>query len=73
MDDQARLWHQHHRMPEDPTPRERVEWHIEHAKHCRWRPIPAGVVMLMKRLGVAVPAQSAYDADAASSHLSKVE
>ena len=73
MDDQARLWHQQHRMPKNPTPQERVEWHVEHGKHCQCRPIPAGVAMLMKRLGVAMPAQPTDDPDEASSHFSKVE
>lgn len=73
MDDQARLWHQQNRMPKNPTPQERVEWHVEHAKHCRCRPIPAGVAMLMKSLGAVVPAQPVDVADEASSHFNKLE
>jgi len=38
-----RLWHQQNRMPKNPTPAQRVAWHLEHAKHCHCRPIPAGV------------------------------
>ncbi|MCB1152969.1 hypothetical protein KDL45_04910 [bacterium] len=34
-------WHAKHVMPKNPTTRQRIEWHIEHAKHCACRPIPA--------------------------------
>jgi len=36
-------WHQKNPMPKNPTNRERVEWHLEHAKNCGCRPIPASV------------------------------
>ena len=51
MDDLARLWHEQNRMPKNPTAQQRVEWHIEHAKHCQCRPIPAGVLALMGAAG----------------------
>jgi hypothetical protein len=35
-----RKWHQQKRMPENPTKCKRVLWHIEPAKHSRYRPIP---------------------------------
>jgi hypothetical protein len=35
--------------------------------------VPKGFVVLMKRLGVAMPAQPTDDPDEASSHFSKVE
>jgi len=55
MDDQARLWHEQNRMPKNPTPQQRVEWHIEHARNCQCRPIPDGVIALLKALGVEAP------------------
>jgi len=52
MDDQARLWHEQNRMPKNPTPQQRVEWHVEHAKHCQCRPIPARVLALIEATDV---------------------
>jgi hypothetical protein len=43
-----RLWHQKNRMPANATPAQRVAWHKAHAQHCACRPIPKGVVALMK-------------------------
>jgi len=39
-------------MPKNPTPQQRVEWHVEHAKHCQCRPIPAGVLALIEATDV---------------------
>lgn len=58
MDDKARQWHAQHRMPENPTSKQRTEWHLEHAKHCGCRPIPAGVLALMKNQGLQAPSRS---------------
>lgn len=33
-------WHESHPMPKNPTLEQRMEWHIEHARHCHCRPIP---------------------------------
>jgi len=33
-------WHLAHRMPKNPTLDQRIEWHIEHSKHCKCRPMP---------------------------------
>ena len=33
-------WHLAHKMPEKPTMEQRIEWHTQHALHCRCRPIP---------------------------------
>ena len=43
-----RQWHEKHRMPERPTDDQRVAWHREHAKVCGCRPIPRGVLELMR-------------------------
>ena len=39
-----REWHEGHKMPEKATEQQRIEWHIEHAKACGCRPIPARLV-----------------------------
>ena len=33
-------WHRTHRMPARATLEQRIQWHVEHAKHCACRPIP---------------------------------
>lgn len=30
-------WHLKNKMPENPTQKQRMEWHIEHAKNCDCR------------------------------------
>lgn len=49
-------WHAKHRMPRNPSDAERVAWHVEHAKHCACREMPAGVRALLKRAGIPPPA-----------------
>ena len=39
-------WHKAHKMPKNPTIQQRLAWHIEHAKHCGCRPIPAKLLAL---------------------------
>ncbi|HAV24495.1 MAG TPA: hypothetical protein DCX46_13620 [Bacteroidetes bacterium] len=31
------VWHRSHRMPKNPTPQQRLDWHIAHAKNCGCR------------------------------------
>lgn len=50
-----REWHAEHRMPERATPDERIAWHLAHSQHCRCRPIPHGVRLLMAARGIPVP------------------
>lgn len=33
-------WHLNHVMPKNPTLRQRIAWHEEHAKECGCRPVP---------------------------------
>jgi hypothetical protein len=35
-----RDWHLKNKMPDNPTNEQRIEWHIEHARHCGCREIP---------------------------------
>jgi hypothetical protein len=42
-------WHLQHRMPKNPTMEERIRWHIEHAKHCTCREMPATIKEEIKK------------------------
>ena len=35
-----KTWHQANKMLKNPTLEQRVDWHLEHAKNCKCRPIP---------------------------------
>lgn len=50
-----RRWHQEHRMPERATDDQRIAWHLEHAQVCGCRPIPNGVLALMRAKGMKPP------------------
>lgn len=43
-----RIWHDAHQMPRAATLEQRITWHVEHAKNCGCRPIPAGVMALIE-------------------------
>jgi len=34
-------WHAANLMPKNPTPQQRIQWHIKDAKNCGCRPVPA--------------------------------
>jgi hypothetical protein len=40
-------WHAANRMPKNPTPAQRVKWHVEHAKACACRPMPDSIRRLI--------------------------
>jgi hypothetical protein len=42
-------WHAKNRMPARPTLEERIKWHVEHAKHCACREIPAKLLVEMRK------------------------
>ena len=46
-------WHDTHPMPRGATTSQRIAWHVEHARRCGCRPIPAKLVAEMARRGVA--------------------
>jgi hypothetical protein len=50
-----RQWHEQHRMPPRPSAEQRIAWHLAHAGQCGCRPIPAGVLALMRARGIASP------------------
>jgi hypothetical protein len=42
-------WHKKHRMPKNPTPQQRLDWHLAHAKACKCREMPASVLAELRR------------------------
>lgn len=36
-------WHSAHRMPENPTREQRIQWHFEHAEACGCRSVPESI------------------------------
>jgi hypothetical protein len=45
-------WHIKHKMPKNPTLEQRIEWHLEHAKHCHCRKIEGKIAEEMKKRGI---------------------
>jgi hypothetical protein len=33
-------WHLQHKMPKNPKPAQRYEWHLEHSQNCKCRQMP---------------------------------
>ncbi|MCB1516051.1 MAG: hypothetical protein KDJ19_00315 [Hyphomicrobiaceae bacterium] len=48
-------WHRDNPMPKNPTPQQRIDWHLAHAVHCQCRGIPKGVLKLMAERNIPVP------------------
>jgi hypothetical protein len=48
-----RDWHNEHRMPANATMKQRVAWHVEHAKCCGCHPIPVKVAEEMEKMGIS--------------------
>jgi hypothetical protein len=48
-------WHLAHTMPKNPSLQQRIEWHLEHAKYCGCRQIPAKLKEEMKKLNIEIP------------------
>jgi hypothetical protein len=46
-------WHEAHRMPKNPTPRQRLKWHVAHAKACACRPLTAAMLAALKKAAKA--------------------
>ena len=55
-------WHSAHPMPKNANDEARIAWHLEHVKNCGCRPVPKGVVALMEKRGIPVPARKAEQA-----------
>jgi hypothetical protein len=44
-------WHKKHKMPKNPSAKQRIKWHLAHAKHCDSRPIPEKLLTLIEKGG----------------------
>ena len=49
------VWHERNLLGRTATLDERVAWHVEHARACGCRPIPAGVAALILDRGDELP------------------
>lgn len=47
-----KAWHEANRMPEKASFEQRVQWHLEHQKHCKCREIPAKLKEKMEALHI---------------------
>jgi hypothetical protein len=41
-------WHKSHRMPKNPTLKQRLAWHEAHEKNCACRPMPTKLRALLR-------------------------
>lgn len=48
-------WHEAHPMPPNATMDERVAWHLEHARQCGCREIPASIRRELEARGIPEP------------------
>jgi hypothetical protein len=53
------VWHDAHPMPKNPTPDQRIEWHVAHAKACGCREITGKLREDMISRGIDVAALTA--------------
>jgi hypothetical protein len=42
-------WHRAHRMPKNPTAKERLDWHMAHAKACGCRELTPSALARLRR------------------------
>jgi hypothetical protein len=47
-------WHLTHKMPKNATLDQRIEWHLEHARHCECRPLHGKILEEIKKRGLKV-------------------
>ena len=47
-----RDWHSTHKMPENAAIDKRIEWHLEHSKNCKCRPIPEKLKAEIQKRGL---------------------
>jgi len=47
-----KAWHDKHPMPENASTKQRIAWHLEHAKNCGCRPIPEKLKQEMRKLNI---------------------
>lgn len=42
-------WHEKHKMPKNPSLKERIKWHKEHQEFCGCRPVPPKLALLIAK------------------------
>jgi len=42
-------WHRAHKMPKNPTPAQRLDWHVAHAKACACRSLSPAMLAKLKK------------------------
>jgi hypothetical protein len=47
-----KAWHLAHKMPKNPSLDQRVEWHVEHARHCSCRKLEGKILEEIKKRGL---------------------
>lgn len=57
-------WHQNHKMPVKATDEQRIEWHLEHSKHCNCRPIPQNLLPICQSCGMPMKIESDFGTNA---------
>lgn len=45
-------WHEHHKMPKNPTIEQRIAWHLDHSKNYSCRKIEGKLAEEMKKRGI---------------------
>lgn len=50
-----REWHEANPMPPKASLNERIAWHLEHARACGCREIPASILAELERRGITPP------------------
>jgi hypothetical protein len=49
-------WHKANPMPKNPSADQRLDWHLEHLKHCQCRTdLPKSVLKTMEERGIPLP------------------
>lgn len=66
-----RKWHDENKMPKKATTRERVKWHLAHAKNCACRPVPAKIQRIIEKKEVKVVKPAKKSASKTSSKKKK--
>jgi hypothetical protein len=49
-----KTWHLANKMPKNPNLDQRIEWHIEHVKNCKCRPLHGKILEEIKKKGIII-------------------
>lgn len=66
-----RKWHDKNKLPKGAKTKERVKWHLAHAKQCACRPIPAKIQRSIEKLEAVQPKKSVKPAKTTNKPASK--